>query len=214
MRLPLTMTMPRATGMLLARMRTSSSSDEFEFDNGATAESQDLMDRHRGSAKHDGDVDRDIIESRQRGLALYWCKFQTMVFHHGMVTRSLTSATREALSALLCDRLSRTPCPTDRPGKKSPAGAGPEIPRIHGTIRRSPTTSVRAPDPAICLMSRPIAALGFSPRNRLRRNPIRRIPERSKSLESFRQPCAERCLQRPPCAVLRVTRCRGGDGGS
>ena len=69
MRLPLTMTMPRATGMLLARMRTSSSSDEFELNNGAATEPQDLMDRHRGSAKHDGDVDRDIVEGRQRGLA-------------------------------------------------------------------------------------------------------------------------------------------------
>ena len=41
-----------------------------EFDNGAAAELQDLMDRHRGSAKHDGDVDRDIVEGRQRGLAV------------------------------------------------------------------------------------------------------------------------------------------------
>jgi hypothetical protein len=28
-----------------------------------------LMDRHRGLAKHNRDVDRNIIESRQRGLA-------------------------------------------------------------------------------------------------------------------------------------------------
>lgn len=143
---------------------------------------------------------------------LYWCKFQTIVFHHGMVTGSLTSARREALPALSCDRLSRTPCPTDRLENKKPGSAGRETSRIHETIRQSPTTRVR--DPAICQMSRPAAALGFSPRYRLRRNPIRRIPERSKSLESFRPPCAERCMQRTPCAVLRVTRCRRGDNGS
>ncbi len=40
-----------------------------ELNNGAATEPQDLMDRHRGSAKHDGDVDRDIVEGRQRGLA-------------------------------------------------------------------------------------------------------------------------------------------------
>jgi hypothetical protein len=28
-----------------------------------------LMDRHRGSAEHNRDVDRNIIEGRQRGLA-------------------------------------------------------------------------------------------------------------------------------------------------
>ena len=50
MRLPLTMTVPRATGMLLARMRTSSSSDEVQLDNGAAAELQDLINRHRGPA--------------------------------------------------------------------------------------------------------------------------------------------------------------------
>jgi hypothetical protein len=40
-----------------------------ELDDGAAAEPQDLVDRHRGSAEHDGDVDRDIIQGRQRGLA-------------------------------------------------------------------------------------------------------------------------------------------------
>lgn len=42
---------------------------QVELNNGAATEPQDLMDRHRGSAKHDGDVDRDIVEGRQRGLA-------------------------------------------------------------------------------------------------------------------------------------------------
>ena len=41
----------------------------IELDDGAAAEAQNLMDRHRASAEHDGDVDRDIVEGRQRGLA-------------------------------------------------------------------------------------------------------------------------------------------------
>ena len=69
MRLPLTMTMPRDHRHVVGKNADLVLLGRVEFNNGAAAESQDLMDRHRGSAKHDGDVDRDIIESRQRGLA-------------------------------------------------------------------------------------------------------------------------------------------------
>ena len=37
----------------------------IELDDGAAAEAEHLMDRHRGLAQHHGDVDRDIIECRQ-----------------------------------------------------------------------------------------------------------------------------------------------------
>jgi len=36
-----------------------------ELDNGAAAETEDLMDRHRRRAKHNGNVDRDVIDCRQ-----------------------------------------------------------------------------------------------------------------------------------------------------
>jgi hypothetical protein len=38
----------------------------IELDDGAAAEAQNLMDRHRASAEHNGDVDRDIVEGRHR----------------------------------------------------------------------------------------------------------------------------------------------------
>jgi len=57
-----------------------------------------------------------------------------------------------------------------------------------------------------CNVSCSVAALGFSPRDRLRRTPTRRIPEQPRPLESFPRPCSERCTQRRPCELLRITR--------
>src|SRR5580692_8323791 len=42
-----------------------------ELDDGAAAQPQHLMDRHRGRAEHYRDVDRDIIECRQGAPALW-----------------------------------------------------------------------------------------------------------------------------------------------
>ena len=157
----------------------------------------------------------DTLSRVAKGASrLYWCKFQTIVFHHGMVTGSLMSARREALWPYCAIDYRGRLAPLAARKNKKPGSAGRETSRIHETIRQSPTTRVRVRGPAICQMSRLAVASGFSPRYRLRRNPIRRIPERSKSLESFRRPYGERCMQRTPCAVLRVTRCRRGDNGS
>ncbi len=62
MRLPLTTTLPLATGRSLARMLTASSSDDFQFDDGAAAEPEHLVDRHGGGAEHHGDIDRNLID--------------------------------------------------------------------------------------------------------------------------------------------------------
>jgi hypothetical protein len=54
------------------------------------------VDRHRGPAQHHRDIDRDIIQGRQgasRGsIDVYG------MFHHGMVTGSLTRARKTRYS--------------------------------------------------------------------------------------------------------------------
>ena len=63
-----------------------------------------------------------------------------------------------------------------------------------------------------CKASCSVAALEFSLRDRLHRTLTRRIPERSKPLKSFLRPCSERCTQRRPCKVLRITKSVGECG--
>src|SRR5271169_2060617 len=66
----------------------------IELDDGAAAEAEYLVDRHRGFAQNHGDVDRDIIKCRQGALAqLCRHNLPAVMFHHGMVTRWLTRAT-------------------------------------------------------------------------------------------------------------------------
>jgi hypothetical protein len=49
------------------------------------------VDRHRGRTQHHGDIDRDIVEFRQVASArLCRCRFRTVLFHPGMVTRWLS----------------------------------------------------------------------------------------------------------------------------
>jgi lipoyl(octanoyl) transferase len=57
----------------------------IEFDDGATAKAEHLMNRHRGRTKNDRNVDRDVIEFRQ-GAPVYMCWRwfpAAKWFHHG-----------------------------------------------------------------------------------------------------------------------------------
>ena len=62
MRLPFTTTVPLATGRLLARILTASSS-EASSSMIASAEPEHLMDWHGCGAEHHGDVDGNLVES-------------------------------------------------------------------------------------------------------------------------------------------------------
>ena len=62
MRLPLTTTVPLATGKLLARMLDLVLLGGVELDDGAAAEPEHLMDRHQRGAEHHRDIDGDLVE--------------------------------------------------------------------------------------------------------------------------------------------------------
>jgi hypothetical protein len=68
----------------------------IEFDDGAAAKPKNLVDRHRGSTQHHGDIDRDIIKGRQ-GASRGFIDVYRM-FHHAMVTGSLTRAGKSRFS--------------------------------------------------------------------------------------------------------------------
>ena len=42
----------------------------LEFDDGASPESKNLVDGHRGGAEHDSDIDADLVYCGQEGLPL------------------------------------------------------------------------------------------------------------------------------------------------
>jgi hypothetical protein len=59
----------------------------IEFYDGAAAKAKNLMDRHRSSAQHHSDVDRDIVQSRQvTSRSVIGGDSARLLFHHGMVT--------------------------------------------------------------------------------------------------------------------------------
>jgi hypothetical protein len=72
MRLPLTMTVPLATGRLLARMPDLVRLGGIEFDVGAAAQLRHLVDRHRGLAQNHREIDPDIFQ-RCQGLLARFC---------------------------------------------------------------------------------------------------------------------------------------------
>ena len=64
-----------------------------EFDDGAAAETEYLMDRHRCRAKHDRDIDRDIVQCRQGAPAqVLLMAFATIFYRPSMVIEWLTYA--------------------------------------------------------------------------------------------------------------------------
>jgi hypothetical protein len=72
MRLRLTMTVPLATGRLLARMRTSSGSEESSSTLAPRPSRGHLVDRHQGLAQNHRDIDPDIFQCCQ-GLLAQFC---------------------------------------------------------------------------------------------------------------------------------------------
>ena len=95
MRLPLTTTVPLATGKLLARMLDVVLLGGVELDDGAAAEPEHLVDRHRGRAEHHRDVDANLVERAPRWLPNPPAGETALASgHHGMVNGWLTSAQR------------------------------------------------------------------------------------------------------------------------
>ena len=64
-----------------------------QFDDGAAAEPQHLMNGHGGRAEHDGDVDGDFVECSQIGPRVAVSSEQTSG-HHGRVNEWLIRETR------------------------------------------------------------------------------------------------------------------------